>query len=142
MRRLLQLIVFGCLPGCGMVCEARQAAQEEAGPRALLRKYEWFKDAAAKLDAMTANIEVQAGRRDGMERRYTGVEPKDWHRSDVERLAVVEAELAGLKAAFNGLAADYNARMVKANYAFTNAGELPAGESRVLPREYRVYITK
>ena len=33
----------------GWVGEAAQVAREEGGPRELLRKYEWFKDAAAQV---------------------------------------------------------------------------------------------
>lgn len=142
LRQLLVAAALAAAVGCGFVGEANQVAREEVGPRALLKKYEWFKDAAAKLDATKANIEVQQARIAGIEKRYEGVAPQDWHRSDVERLAVAEAELAGLKASFNAVAAEYNSRMVKANYQFTNVGDLPHGESQVLPREYRVYLTK
>lgn len=48
----------------------------------------------------------------------------------------------GLKASYNSLSADYNARMAEVNWAFTNVGKLPHGESQTLPREYRDYITK
>jgi len=141
-RNWLAGVAMMALAGCGYVGEANQVARQEVGPKALLKKYEWFKDAAAKLDATKANIEVQQVRIAGIEKRYEGVAPQEWHRSDVERLAVAEAELAGLKASFNGVASEYNSRMAKANYQFTNVGDLPHGESQVLPREFRTYLTK
>ena len=44
------------------------------------------------------------------------------------------------KAAFNSLAADYNANMAKINFAFCNIGTMPAGADIPLPREFRQYI--
>ena len=40
--------IFGLV--LGWFGEATQVAQEEFGPRAMLQKYEWFKDVAAVLE--------------------------------------------------------------------------------------------
>jgi hypothetical protein len=69
-----------------------------------------------------------------------GESRKDWAREDREQLNVWMQEVAGVKASFNQLAAEYNANMAKFNYRFTNAGDLPRGATEVLPREFRTYI--
>lgn len=126
----------------GWFGEAAQVAQEQFGPRALLQKYEWFKDAAAQLDKLDADIRVYSARVDTISKTYEGVRRADWARDDRQDWSTATAEVAGVKAAYNGLAADYNAQMAKFNYAFTNAGQLPQGADRALPREYRTYEVK
>lgn len=49
-------------------------------------------------------------------------------------------EYLGLKASYNELASQYNAAMVKFNYAFCNAGDMPDGSMQPLPRQYKPYI--
>lgn len=120
--------------------EAVDVAVDEAGPRALLKKYQWFKDASAALDEKKANIEVFTKRVQSLEDSYKGVERRDWPKDERERHGQVTTELAGLKASFNSLAAEYNAQMSKVNWAFCNVGELPKGADRPLPREYKAYI--
>ena len=66
----------------------------------------------------------------------------DWSPDWISKSSQWEAELTGMIGSYNLLAADYNSRMANINYAFTNAGTLPAGESQVLPREYRQYINE
>lgn len=123
--------------------EAAQVTREEFGPRAMLKKYEWFKDAAAQLDAKAANITAMEARVKGLEDGYRengAVLPRTkWARSDAEQYNQWLNEVAGLKANYNSLAAEYNAAMAKFNYAFANQGTLPQGADKVLPREYRTY---
>ena len=141
------VVLVGCLlfGGCAILTvtgivgnyfgEAVQVAQEEFGPRELLRKYEWFKDVAAQLDKKVADIKVYQARLG----EYDGVDRKDLDRIDKQLKAQIAVELAGVKASYNGLAAEYNAAMSKFNYRFTNAGMLPEGASQTLPREFRSY---
>ncbi len=70
---------------------------------------------------------------------YVGTPRKDWPRHDATQWAQWKAEVDGVAAAYTSLAAEYNARMVKINYAFTNRGSLPKGATTVLPREYKPY---
>lgn len=112
--------------------------QKEFYPDALLRKYEWFKDAAAALDKKQADIGVYDARLSTLAADYKGVARKDWPRDDREQSAIWQSELAGVKASYNSLAAEYNAEMVKFNWKFTNVGDVPQG-GRPLPREYRPY---
>lgn len=125
----------------GWFGEAATVAQQQFGPTALLKKYEWFKDAAAQLDALDANIRVYDARRKAMADAYTDVPRIRWPREDKAEWNLIIAEVAGVKARYNGLAAEYNSQMAKFNYRFTNAGDLPAGGDRVLPREFRPYET-
>ena len=126
----------------GWFGDAAQLAKEELSPRALLKKYEWFKDAAAQLDKKQADIGVYQSRLTNLKADYEGVPRKDWDRTDKQSYTQWAGEVAGVTASYNGLAAEYNAQMAKINWAFTNVGDLPQGASTVLPREFRVYASQ
>lgn len=132
--------VASCAVGLigGAATNAAQVVRKEFYPDALLRKYEWFKDAAAALDKKQADMGVYDARLSALAADYKGVARKDWPRDDREQSAIWQSELAGVKASYNSLAADYNAEMVKFNWRFTNVGDVPQG-GRPLPREYRPY---
>lgn len=142
----LFLLFFVALPATCLVTswfgEAAQVAREEFGPRELLKKYEWFKDCAAQLDAKQADIKVFFARIKALEECYEDERRKDWAREDRQQHAVWQSEVAGVKASYNGLAAEYNAQMAKFNWRFCNAGTLPEGADVPLPREYRAYRTE
>lgn len=119
---------------------AKQTAFEQFSASALLKKYEWFKDAHAALDAKVATIKVYDQRLSHGVRDY-GSDHSKWPRDVREQAAIWESEQAGIVASYNDLAAQYNAQMAKFNYRFTNRGDLPAGASEPLPREYAPYQT-
>lgn len=131
-------VVYACV-GC---TEAAQVAQEELGPRALLAKYTWLKEAHAQLDKKLADIKVYQGRLKAMEDGYGGKPRSTWAREDREQYNVWSSEVAGVKASYNDLAATYNAKMVEVNWAFCNVGTLPKGATEVLPRNYAPYVEK
>lgn len=126
----------------GNAQEAAVVAQKEFGAQALLKKYEWFKSSGAQLDKKQADIKVYASRLSAMDQTYKGTPRKDWPRTDLEQYNVWQSEVAGVKASFNQLAAEYNAQMAKANWAFANAGKLPTGADTPLPRDYKPYETE
>ena len=126
----------------GWFGEAAQVAQQEFGPAAMLEKYESFKDMSAQLDKKRADITVYEQRITTMSEAYAKLERQKWPRDDREQYNVWSSEVAGVKASYNTLAADYNAQMAKFNYAFANVGELPKGADAPLPREYKPYETK
>jgi len=130
--------VMSCFGGFAQ--EGVDVAQKEVGPAALLKKYEWFKDASAQLDKKQADVKVYQRRITAMDGTYNGTLRKDWPRTDLEQYNVWTSEVAGVKASYNGLAADYNAQMAKANWVFANKGTLPQGADQPLPREYKPYI--
>ena len=124
---------------CG---EAAEVAQEEFGPRAALEKYERFKDTAATLGKKRADIGVLAGKLTSIEKDYEGISKREWPRLDRQQYRQWQSELAGLKMSYNRLASEYNADMAKFNHRFANRGDLPAGATDPLPREFKPYVTE
>lgn len=141
---ILALVIFIGLIGYafGWFSEAGKVVQEEFGPRAMLEKYEWFKDAAAQLEKKRADITVYEGRMKAMEETYRNLERHRWPREDREQYNIWASEVAGVKAGYNQLAAEYNAQMAKFNWRFANVGELPEGADTPLPREFKPYVTE
>ena len=138
---IITIIVFlGSMLGwCG---EAKDVARKEFSPSAMLEKYEWFKNAAAQLEKKQADIAVFEGRAKAMDEDYKNVPRREWPRDDREQYNVWTSEVAGIKASYNALAAEYNAQMTKFNWSFANASELPKGAENPLPREFRQYVTQ
>jgi hypothetical protein len=139
------LLIF-CVPvglilrGCSVANEAANVAQEQFGPREALRKYEWFKDAAAQLDAKRADIKVYDARLASLKEANGETPRAKWARADVEQWSIWQSESAGVRASYNSLSAEYNAQMAKFTWQFAEAGRLPAGADRPLPREYKPYV--
>lgn len=136
----LVILVGGLSFAMGWVGSAANVVKKEFGAEALLKKYEWFKNASAALDKSVADIKVYQQRVKDMKADYVGVSRKDWQRTDSEQLSIWRSELAGVKANYNGLAADYNAQMAKFNWSFANVGELPKGATVALKREHKLYM--
>ena len=124
----------------GLIGETAKLAKDEFGPKAMLAKYEWFKDAAAQLDKKKADIEVYRKRIDNQDQAYTGKSRWEWPRDEREQRGIWESELAGVTASYNSLAAEYNSNHVKINWAFADIGSLPKGASTPLPREVKPYV--
>lgn len=122
----------------GWFGEAATVARQELGPRALLDKYEWFKDAHAQLDKKVADIAVYESRVTDLRKTF-GEDASQWPRDIREEYRMDRSEVAGVIASYNLLAAQYNAQMAKINYRFTNVGMLPDGATEPLPREYAPY---
>jgi hypothetical protein len=128
-------ILFTVAQVCWVAGETVEVMQEEFGPRAMLQKYEWFKDAAATLEAKQANIAVVVASIE----QLGNVPRHQWDRADKQEWSLLTAEARGLVASFNGLASAYNAEMAKFNWQFANRGELPKGAEKPLPREFKPY---
>ena len=124
----------------GWFGEAVQVASEEFGPREMLRKYEWFKDALAQIDKKVADINIYNSRLKNLKDSYEGISRREWDRTDKEEYNLCSAELTGVKASYNGLVSEYNSAMSKFNYRFANKGTLPAGATTPLPRQYKPYM--
>lgn len=122
--------------------DAANVAHEQFGAHALLQKYEWFKDASAALDKKQADIAVYQNRLTTLIKDNAGLPRSKWAREDREQSNIWQSELAGVRASYNELAAQYNAEMSKFNWRFANAGQLPEGATKVLPREYKPYETE
>ena len=131
------MVILLC--GCDWFRESKQVAQEELGPKELLRKYEWFKNASSQLDKKQADIKVYQKRITTMSEDYVDLPRNKWPREDREQYNLWQSEVAGIKASYNTLAAEYNSQMSKINWRFTNVGELPKGAETPLPREFKPY---
>lgn len=103
----------------------------EFSPSALLKKYEQFKDLSAAIDKKRADIEMYR-----VEIESVTVESKE----DKEYLLMKKNELIGIISVHNSLCSEYNAKMSKFNYRFTNVGDLPYSNAEPLPREIKPYI--
>ena len=62
--------------------EVAIVAKQEFGAKAMLKKYEWFKDASAQLDKKLEDIEIYKFRTNSMEKIYSDISRKDWDRDD------------------------------------------------------------
>ena len=147
LRTALGVIALGVILGVigyglGWFSEAAQVAHDELGPKAVLAKYEWFKDVAAQLEKKQADISVFEERIKQQDEAYKDTKRKDWPRDEREQRSVWESEVSGVKASYNGLASDYNAQMSKMNWRFANVGELPKGAEQPLPREFKSYVSQ
>lgn len=132
---ILLLIVLSLVGrACTWTSGALDTAQQEVSAKELLRKYQWFKDASAQLDKKISDVKVYDKRVKIIEGKKNPI------RADQEQLYIWMSEVAGIKASYNSLAAEYNAQMSKINWAFTNVGQLPAGATTPLQREYKPYI--
>lgn len=119
-----------------------EVVQKEFNAEAILKKYEWFKDVSAQLEKKKADIVVYDSRLTSIKIQYGESKRKDWTREDREQYNVWASEIAGIKASFNSLAAEYNSQMAKFNWRFANVGDLSEGASEPLPREYKTYIVE
>lgn len=143
----LWVFLIGCFFGAlsyfaGTLGDAGETVKKEFSVSAMLKKYEWFKEASAQLDKKVADVSVYESRVKNLEDSYKGKNRTEWLRSDAEQYNVWQSEVAGVRASYNLLAAEYNSNMAKFNYSFCNAGDLPRGATSPLPREYKPYITQ
>jgi hypothetical protein len=137
----LGIAIKTCSTANRMVDNGIETAYQQLKPSELLRKYEWFKDAHAQCDAKLANLKNYDERFHQMKVNYGADSNKRsaWSSDDRESWNIWQSEYIGLKSSYNQLAAEYNAEMVKINWAFCNKGTLPQGTTEPLPREYIPY---
>lgn len=142
---LAALILFIPLRACTMVntiaANAARATEEQLDARTLIKRYEWFKDASAQLDKKLADLHVYESRFQQLKDQYTGKTRADWAREDREQFNLWASEVAGIQSSYNTLAAEYNAAMSKINHRWTNYGDMPAGATTPLPKEFKPYTT-
>lgn len=122
----------------GWFGRAADVVNQEIDPAALQHKYEWFKDAAATLDARNADIRVYDSRFRSIG-GTVGNCPQSTDRVSREECMVWVQEVSGIVASYNALASEYNSEMSKWNWRFTNIGQLPNGADQPLPREFKPY---
>lgn len=140
MKRWVIVLSLMSVVGCRWTRDADDTVYNEFKASSLLDKYTYFKKASAVLEAKAASIKVNEAKLKALEEQYKGVARKDWARTDAEQSSIWSQEVAGAKASYNSLAADYNAKMVMENYRFCNVGELPKGATVPLTRDFKPYI--
>lgn len=138
-RAVIGLAVLAALIGglggmFGWFSSTAEVVKEQFGAQASLDKYEWFKNAATALEKKLADIKVYETRQLVLTVAYEGKSRAEWAREDREQSSVWASELAGIKASYNSLAAEYNANMAKFNWRYARTGEIP--------REFEPYVTE
>lgn len=130
---LVALSVIGAV--FGWFGRAADVVSHETDPAVIQEKYTWFKKASAQLDAQNANITVSEEK---IKAHHCDTATDRVH---IEQCGVWEQETQGMIGGFNLLAGQYNAEMANWAWRFANVGQLPAGATNPLPREYKPYIT-
>lgn len=102
----------------GYGIEVASTARAEVAPKAILKKYEWFKNAKSSLDEKQANLVSYKAR---CEEAKTIQNPD---RTDKENASLACTEYLGMKASYNSLVSEYNAQSSKINWAFAQ-GDIP-----------------
>lgn len=141
------LIIVGaalgtCSYAFGWCGETAKVAQDELGPRALLDKYSWLKEAHAQLEKKQADIKVYKGSLQNLIDQNKGIPRNKWAREDRDQYNMDSTVVAGVIASYNDLAASYNSKMAEVHWAFCNQGTLPKGADVPLPREFAPYATE
>jgi hypothetical protein len=128
-RVILPLIaVLGLLSlALGWFGEGCRVTKDEYGPKAALKKYEWFKDQASRIDKMDADIALYRARAERVETQYIdtyGSDRKSW--PPVTQLQYRESfsqaldDLAAIVSQRNNLVREYNAQSETFNWSGYN----------------------
>jgi hypothetical protein len=134
------------MQGCNYAHETGSVIRREVAPAVLQKRYNDFKDILASLDSIKADIEAYQSKLKSIKEEQVNasgdaIPLSQWPQDIRFDYSQTKNELLGKIQAYNLLAARYNADMAKAQYAFTNVGQLPQGASEPLPREVRAYVT-
>lgn len=108
--------IFGLFTGA--VQEATQVAKTEFGPKASLKKYEWFKDASEQIKKLDRDIAVYESKSNTL--CVSGMD-----RLAREQCMLWAQEVAGIKSAHNDVVAEYNAQSNKFNWSMYNVDDIP-----------------
>jgi len=126
----------------GWFSEAATLAREEFGPRAMLEKYEWFKDQAPRIDKMKADIAMFESRKTGVTEKYAGYGEKmsEWPphiQAEFNREASqARDDLIAIVSQHNTLVREYVTQSSKFNWAlFRTRTDMP-------PETYEEYLIK
>lgn len=95
---------------------AVDVAEQEFGPETALVKYEWFINTSEILDKKLKDISIFTVNIEEMENEYSAIPRAEWDRIDKQQMNQWKMELAGIKASYNDLAAEYNARSKQFNW--------------------------
>ncbi len=107
----------------GLFSETATVAKEEFGARASLKKYEWFKDAAASIQKQKVNVIEYKQRIASFESDYEGVKKAEWPKDERAEYNQLKSELMGIKQIYNDTVAEYNAQSTKFNWSLYDQTE-------------------
>ncbi|MFA5853516.1 MAG: hypothetical protein WC866_00360 [Patescibacteria group bacterium] len=118
-------VVIGSLAyGLGWVGEAADVAREQHGPRASLKKYEWFVDQATYIDKMDADVKLYRQRVADTTTQYELTHGKDratWPPTAQmqygEDYKQAKDDLLAIISQRNNLVREYNAQSEKFNWS-------------------------
>ncbi len=91
--------------GIRMCNNGQKVIYDQFKPEELLRKYEWFKDCSASLDAKVSTLGTYESRFGSLKKMYgaDSLSRSKWNRDDREQWNVWESEYLGIKASYNDL---------------------------------------
>jgi len=123
---IISLFVIGLITMnmLGWLGGASQVAHEEFGAKAMLTKYEWFKDADAQLVKKEQDTIAYQSKINSMKDFYGNSTPQEWSRQDREQLWLWESELTGVISSYNYLCQEYNSQSNKFNWDKFKTSEL------------------
>lgn len=106
----------------GWFGEGMQVAQEEFGPRAMLKKYEWFIDQANRIEKMDRDITLFKDRVVTTDKQYESYGDKQKWSLDVRvqynrAIETTQTDLLAVASQRNGLVQEYNAASEKFNWS-------------------------
>lgn len=118
---IVALIAIGLCLSVGGWClgwfgDAAQVAKQEFGPKAALKKYEWFVNQAESLKRSEANIKINEAQISQMQTDYQSTPLPQWPRDAREELARLKQVRTDLVMNYNRDVADYNAQSEKFNW--------------------------
>lgn len=119
---------------CSWINEGATVAREEVGPRAALKKYEWFKDASATIEEKGHTIRVYEMNRTDMFESYGSIPRKDWDTLDKRQYNQWSMEITGIKASYNKVVKEYNSASSKFNWNLFDTVDIP--------QAYDLYLDK
>ena len=125
--------------------EAREVAWQETRPLVLVKKYRFFKELQAALDARQADIHAKKRALTRLEARIAKLDAAGKETESLqEEQSLQEQEVYGLIASYNAMAANYNRRMADVGYQFCNQGQMPQGleGETALRRSFATYKTE
>jgi hypothetical protein len=125
---IISIAFASIVRSCG---DTSDTIHKQFSASALLKKYEYFKDLSAAIDAKRADLNAY---------KATLQDYVVKNRDDKFYYEQSKSEAMGILMIHNQLVSEYNSAMSKSNYSFCNAGSLPESNMEPLPRDHKPYL--
>ena len=112
----------------GWFSEGAQVAQEQFGPRAALKKYEWFIDRSNQIKKMDGDVKIFQARVSLVDSTYGSKKSMDLVTRQLynDKKQQAETDLAAIISQRNNLVTEYNAQSEKFNWRpFNTRTDMP-----------------